>query len=116
MDDVKQGIQYAFQTNNPLTLAISGTGHAGMEAALCNLIERTDVVLIGINGIWGERAADIANRQGKVDLLVANCDTPTKKMQGFLNPLSSFTVQVLMSGLSLKQQEKILVWMTLKQL
>ncbi|XP_046650671.1 alanine--glyoxylate aminotransferase-like [Daphnia pulicaria] len=64
MDDVKQGIQYAFQTTNTLTLAISGTGHAGMEAALCNLIERNDVVLIGINGIWGERAADMANRQG----------------------------------------------------
>ncbi|KAK4023801.1 hypothetical protein OUZ56_009200 [Daphnia magna] len=64
MDDVKQGIQYAFQTKNNLTLAISGTGHAGMEAALCNLIERNDVVLIGINGIWGERAADMANRQG----------------------------------------------------
>lgn len=64
MDDVKQGIQYAFQTKNLLTLAISGTGHAGMEAALCNLIERNDVVLIGINGIWGERAADMANRQG----------------------------------------------------
>ena len=62
--NVKQGIQYAFQTKNPLTLAISGTGHAGMEAALCNLIERNDVVLIGINGIWGERAADMANRQG----------------------------------------------------
>ena len=34
MDDVKEGIQYAFQTKNTLTLAISGTGHAGMEAAL----------------------------------------------------------------------------------
>jgi alanine-glyoxylate transaminase/serine-glyoxylate transaminase/serine-pyruvate transaminase len=72
MDDVKQGIQYAFQTKNTLTLAISGTGHAGMEAALCNLIERNDVVLIGINGIWGERAADMANRQG-TSLCVLTC-------------------------------------------
>jgi alanine-glyoxylate transaminase / serine-glyoxylate transaminase / serine-pyruvate transaminase len=64
MDDVKEGLQYAFQTKNPLTLAISGTGHAGMEAALCNLIERGDVVLVGINGIWGERASDMARRQG----------------------------------------------------
>ena len=72
MDDVKQGIQYAFQTKNTLTLAISGTVHAGMEAALCNLIERNDVVLIGINGIWGERAADMANRQGR-SLCVLTC-------------------------------------------
>jgi len=64
MDDVKEGLQYAFQTKNPLTLAISGTGHAGIEAALCNLIERGDVVLVGINGIWGERASDMARRQG----------------------------------------------------
>lgn len=64
MDDVKAGIQYAFQTKNPLTLAISGTGHAGMEAAICNLVERGDVVLIGVKGIWGERASDMANRQG----------------------------------------------------
>lgn len=64
MDEVKEGIQYAFQTRNPLTLAISGTGHAGMEAAMCNLVERNDVVLIGVNGIWGERAADMASRQG----------------------------------------------------
>ena len=64
MDEVKEGIQYAFQTKNSLTLAISGTGHAGMEAALCNLVEPGDVVLVGVNGIWGERASDIAARQG----------------------------------------------------
>ncbi len=66
MDDVKAGIQYAFQTKNPLTLAISGTGHAGMEAALVNLIERGDVVLVGVNGIWGERASDLARRLGEL--------------------------------------------------
>ena len=42
MDDVKEGIQYAFQTKNPLTLAISGTGHAGMEAALWYGIQITN--------------------------------------------------------------------------
>lgn len=67
MDDVKQGIQYAFQTKNSLTLAISGTGHAGMEASICNLVERGDIVLVGVNGIWGERAADMATRQGKTN-------------------------------------------------
>ncbi len=70
MDDVKEGLRYAFQTKNNLTLAISGTGHAGMEAALVNLLERGDVILIGINGIWGERAADMANRQGTLQILI----------------------------------------------
>ena len=66
LDDVKEGIQYAFQTKNSLTLAISGTGHAGMEAALVNLVEPGTVVLVGVNGIWGDRASDMANRQGTI--------------------------------------------------
>ncbi|XP_064418159.1 alanine--glyoxylate aminotransferase isoform X2 [Latimeria chalumnae] len=62
MDEIKQGIQYAFQTQNELTMAISGSGHCAMEAAFFNCVERGEVVLVGINGIWGERAADIADR------------------------------------------------------
>ncbi|XP_068809889.1 alanine--glyoxylate aminotransferase [Struthio camelus] len=64
MDEIKAGIQYAFQTRNPLTLAISGTGHCAMEAALFNLAEQGDAVLVAVNGIWGERAANIAGRLG----------------------------------------------------
>ncbi|KAI0234840.1 Serine--pyruvate aminotransferase, mitochondrial [Lamellibrachia satsuma] len=64
MDEVKEGIQYAFQTNNSLTLAISGTGHAAMEAACCNLIEPGDVVVVAWNGTWGERFSDMAARNG----------------------------------------------------
>ncbi|NWY03563.1 SPYA protein, partial [Nothoprocta ornata] len=64
MDEVKAGIQYAFQTRNALSLAVSGTGHCAMEAALFNVAEPSDSVLVGINGIWGERAADVAARLG----------------------------------------------------
>ncbi|XP_072896799.1 alanine--glyoxylate and serine--pyruvate aminotransferase a [Hemitrygon akajei] len=64
MDEIKAGIQYAFQTTNNLTLAISGSGHAAMEAALANVVEPGEVVLIAIHGVWGERAADIAERIG----------------------------------------------------
>ncbi|XP_031975979.1 serine--pyruvate aminotransferase isoform X2 [Corvus moneduloides] len=64
MDEIKAGIQYAFQTQNRLTLAISGSGHCAMEAALFNLLEPGDTVLVAINGIWGQRAADIARRLG----------------------------------------------------
>ncbi|XP_063298475.1 alanine--glyoxylate aminotransferase isoform X1 [Pelobates fuscus] len=64
MDDIKKGIQYAFQTQNPLTIALSGSGHCAMEAALFNVVEKGEVVLIAVKGIWGERAADIAERIG----------------------------------------------------
>jgi len=64
MDEVKEGIKYIFQTLNDATMCISGSGHSGMEAALCNLIEDGDVVLMGITGMWGHRAADMARRYG----------------------------------------------------
>ncbi|XP_040306350.1 alanine--glyoxylate aminotransferase [Herpailurus yagouaroundi] len=64
MDDIKQGIQYVFQTKNPLTLAISGSGHCALEAALFNILEPGDPFLVGVNGIWGQRAADIGERIG----------------------------------------------------
>ena len=51
-----------FQTNNALTLALSATGHAGMEAAMANLLEDGDTILIAENGIWGQRAEDMAKR------------------------------------------------------
>ncbi|KAJ8918587.1 hypothetical protein NQ315_013092 [Exocentrus adspersus] len=62
MDEIKEGLRYVFQTQNDLTLAISASGHAGMEAVLSNLVEPGERVLIAINGIWGIRAADMATR------------------------------------------------------
>ncbi|KAI4501963.1 hypothetical protein M0802_002645 [Mischocyttarus mexicanus] len=64
MDEIKAGIQYAFQTNNKLTLALSASAHGGMEACLGNLIESGETVLIAKCGIWGERAGNMANRIG----------------------------------------------------
>lgn len=64
MDDVKEGLKYLFQTTNPVTLCVSASGHGGMEAALCNLIEAGDVVLCTVTGLWGKRAGDIASRYG----------------------------------------------------
>ncbi|XP_055259159.1 alanine--glyoxylate aminotransferase [Moschus berezovskii] len=64
MDEIKQGIQYVFQTRNPLSLAISGSGHCALEAALFNLLEPGDSFLVGVCGIWGQRAQDIAQRIG----------------------------------------------------
>ncbi|KAL0127437.1 hypothetical protein PUN28_005617 [Cardiocondyla obscurior] len=64
MDDIKAGLWYAFQTRNRLTLALSTSGHGGMEACLDNLLEPGETALIAKCGIWGERAADMANRSG----------------------------------------------------
>ena len=64
MNQVQQLLRYVFQTQNELTIPISGTGSAGMEAALVNFIEPGDNVLIGVNGYFGERLCDMAGRIG----------------------------------------------------
>ena len=65
MDETKAGLKYVFQTNNAYTLAITGAGHAAMEASIMNLVERGERILVCVNGLWGTRARDIAERQGK---------------------------------------------------
>ncbi|RME82713.1 MAG: alanine--glyoxylate aminotransferase family protein [Caldilineae bacterium] len=64
MNEVQELLRYVFQTGNELTIPVSGTGSAAMEAALCNFIEPGDVVLIGVNGYFGERLCDMAVRYG----------------------------------------------------
>lgn len=72
MSDIKSGIQYMFQTQNRMTFAVSGTGHTAMECAIFNAVEPGESVLAAVNGIWGERAADIAERIGaRVNTIVA---------------------------------------------
>jgi alanine-glyoxylate transaminase / serine-glyoxylate transaminase / serine-pyruvate transaminase len=62
MDEIKIGLRYVFQTQSPYTCLLSGTGHAGMETCLANLLEEGETVVIASNGIWGERAAEMAGR------------------------------------------------------
>jgi alanine-glyoxylate transaminase / serine-glyoxylate transaminase / serine-pyruvate transaminase len=64
MDETQELLRYAFQTTNRLTLAISGTGTAGMETMVFNLIEPGDKMLVCINGVFGARMKDIAERAG----------------------------------------------------
>jgi alanine-glyoxylate transaminase / serine-glyoxylate transaminase / serine-pyruvate transaminase len=64
MDETQDLLRYVFQTENRLTLAISGTGSAGMEAVVVNLIEPGDRMLICINGVFGARMQDVAERAG----------------------------------------------------
>jgi alanine-glyoxylate transaminase/serine-glyoxylate transaminase/serine-pyruvate transaminase len=64
MDETQAWLRYGFQTSNNATLAVSGTGHAAMESAVANTVEPNDRVIVGVNGIWGERMTDIAARFG----------------------------------------------------
>lgn len=64
MNEIQDLLRYAWQTENQLTIPVSGTGSAGMEAAVANMVEPRDVVVVGINGYFGERLADMAGRYG----------------------------------------------------
>jgi len=64
MDDIQLLLRYAFETQNKLTIPISGTGSAGMEAAFVNLVEPGDRVAVCVNGVFGERMSDIVARCG----------------------------------------------------
>src|SRR5690242_19879889 len=64
MDDVQSLLRYVFETENRVTIPISATGSAGMEAALVNVVEPGDDVVVCINGVFGERMRDIVERAG----------------------------------------------------
>ncbi len=66
MDQSMAMLRELFQTKNRLALPMSGTGSAGMETCLVNLLEPGDTVLIGVNGVFGTRMVDVAQRCGAV--------------------------------------------------
>ena len=64
MDDIRAKLKQVYRTKNEMTLAVSGTGSAGMETLFVNCIEPGDTVLIAINGVFGGRMKDVAERCG----------------------------------------------------
>jgi len=62
MGEVQELLRYAWQTDNRLTIPMSGTGSAAMEATLANTIEPGDTVLVAVMGYFGLRLADMAGR------------------------------------------------------
>lgn len=64
MDEVKELLQYAFQTKNKFTMAVSAPGSAGMEACFVNLITPEDTVVVCVNGVFGMRMIENVNRIG----------------------------------------------------
>ncbi|MGF1765073.1 pyridoxal-phosphate-dependent aminotransferase family protein [Aliivibrio kagoshimensis] len=70
MDELKSLLQYAFQTKNSFTIAVSAPGSAGMEACFVNLIEPGDKVVVCRNGVFGERMRQNVERCGGVAVVV----------------------------------------------
>ena len=64
MDDIQTLLRIVFQTKNRFTIAVSGTGSAGMEASIVNIVEPGDAVIVGVNGVFGTRLATIVERCG----------------------------------------------------
>ena len=64
MDELQSMLRDVFRTKNRMTMAISGTGSAGQEATVLNLVEPGERVLICVNGVFGGRLADMAERAG----------------------------------------------------
>ncbi|HKP86082.1 MAG TPA: alanine--glyoxylate aminotransferase family protein [Blastocatellia bacterium] len=71
MDDIQEMLRYVFETNNRVTIPVSATGSAGMEAALVNAIEPGDEAVVCINGVFGERMRDIIERAGGRPIVVS---------------------------------------------
>ncbi|MBW3590685.1 MAG: alanine--glyoxylate aminotransferase family protein [Actinobacteria bacterium] len=64
MDETRSMIQAVYSTKNEMTMATSGTGSAGMEMCVVNLIEPGDEMIVGVNGVFGTRMRDVAERSG----------------------------------------------------
>ncbi|KRO93580.1 MAG: alanine--glyoxylate aminotransferase, partial [SAR92 bacterium BACL26 MAG-121220-bin70] len=70
MDEIKQLLQYVFQTQNELTFAVSAPGSAGMECCFANLVEPGDKVIVCQNGVFGGRMKENVERCGGTAVMV----------------------------------------------
>ncbi|HET9481957.1 MAG TPA: alanine--glyoxylate aminotransferase family protein, partial [Candidatus Polarisedimenticolia bacterium] len=70
MDEVRRMLKEVFRTGNDCTLAVPGTGTAGMEASIANLVEPEDRVVVGVAGYFGARMAEMVRRCGGEPILV----------------------------------------------
>ncbi|WP_040727099.1 alanine--glyoxylate aminotransferase family protein [Thiomicrorhabdus sp. Kp2] len=70
MDEIKELLKYAFQTENALTMPVSAPGSAGMETCFVNLVEPGDKVIVCINGVFGGRMKENIERFGGEAIVV----------------------------------------------
>ena len=73
LDETNDRLRRVFATANPLTLPISGTGSAGMETSFVNFVRPGDPVVVGVNGVFGDRMCEVASRLGAT---VVRVDAP----------------------------------------
>src|SRR6266581_6863509 len=64
MEEIKAMLRQVFLTKNEMTFPVSGTGSAGMEFCFVNLLEPGDEAIIGVNGVFGGRMVELAERCG----------------------------------------------------
>jgi alanine-glyoxylate transaminase / serine-glyoxylate transaminase / serine-pyruvate transaminase len=64
MDGTQEMLRDVFRTANRLTIPVSGTGSAGMECCVVNIVEPGDVAVVGVNGVFGARMCEVAARAG----------------------------------------------------
>jgi alanine-glyoxylate transaminase / serine-glyoxylate transaminase / serine-pyruvate transaminase len=64
LDEIAEQLREVFRTRNQVTFPVSGTGSAGLEAVVVNLVEPGDTVVVGVNGVFGGRLAEVARRAG----------------------------------------------------
>ncbi len=70
MDEIKALLQYAFQTKNELTMAVSAPGSAGMETCFVNLVEPGEKVIVCVNGVFGSRMVENVERLGATAIVI----------------------------------------------
>jgi len=70
MDEIKSLLQYAFKTENELTMAVSAPGSAGMETCFVNLIEPGEKVIVCVNGVFGSRMVENVERLGAIAVVI----------------------------------------------
>ena len=73
LDETNERLRTVFGTANALTFPVSGTGSAGMEAAIVNFVGPGDTVVVGVNGVFGGRLVDVVGRTG-ADAIAVNHD------------------------------------------
>jgi len=64
MDETMALLRHLFQTKNEMAITLPGSGMAGMEAAICNVVEPGDEIIVGIHGFFGQRLGEIVERHG----------------------------------------------------